>query len=83
MQRIQVSDEWLNMLNAHPFRSAKRGRFVHLLKESTKPIKIGKPKKKYEALDVSKMFGSEKRLRTGSENKDSNMNAGQANLAKK
>ena len=37
-ERILVSKEWVDLLNAHPFRSAKKGKFIHLLKQGSKPI---------------------------------------------
>ena len=62
-ERIEVSDTWMQLLHAHPFRSNKKGKFVHLLKKGSKPLKIGKAKKKYEAMDVSQVIGEEKRMR--------------------
>ena len=36
---------------------------MHLLKKGSKPIKIGKAKKKYEAMDMSQVIGENKRMR--------------------
>ena len=34
-QRIEVSDKWLQLLNAQQFRSQKKGKFIHLLKKGS------------------------------------------------
>ena len=47
-----VTNEWMSLLNAHPFRSGKKGKFIHLLKEGSKPILKIKSRKKFQALDV-------------------------------
>ena len=62
-ERIEVSDAWMQLLHAHPFRSNKKGKFVHLLKKGSKSIKIGKPRKKYDPMDVDNLIGEGKRMR--------------------
>ena len=61
-----VSEEWSQLLKAHPFRSSKRGKFIHLLKQGSKPILKIKSKKKYQAMDVVEAITNNKRLRNDS-----------------
>ena len=42
----------MNLLQAHPFQSQKKGKFINLLKIGSKPIKSIRSKKKYEAFDI-------------------------------
>ena len=62
-ERIEVSDAWMQLLHAHPFRSNKKGKFEHLLKKGSKPLKIGKARKKYNPMDMSKEIDNNKRMR--------------------
>ena len=62
-ERIEVSDAWMQLLHAHPFRSNKKGKFVHLLKKGSKPIKIGAARKKYDPMDVNQEIETSKRMR--------------------
>ena len=62
-ERIEVSDTWMQLLHAHPFRSNKKGKFVHLLKKGSKPLKIVKARKKFEPMDMEKVIGENKRMR--------------------
>ena len=66
-ERIHVTKEWMDLLNAHPFRSSKKGKFIHLLKEGSKPILKIKARKKYPAMDLIKKIEDGKRMRLGSE----------------
>ena len=56
----------MSLLNAHPFRSGKKGKFIHLLKEGSKPILKIKSRKKYPALDVVGQIENNKRMRGNS-----------------
>ena len=56
----------MTLLNAHPFRSGKKGKFIHLLKEGSKPILKIKNWKKYQALDVVGQIENNKRSRHNS-----------------
>ena len=53
----------MELLHAHPFRSSKKGKFIHLLKEGSKPVLKIKTKKKYPAMDVIKKIEDGKRMR--------------------
>ena len=62
-ERIEVSDNWMQLLHAHPFRSNKKGKFMHLLKKGSKPLKIIKARKKYDPMDVNQEIVESKRMR--------------------
>ena len=51
-ENIIVNDEWMALLQAHPFQSQKKGKFINLLKKGSKKQKEMKPKKKYQAFDI-------------------------------
>ena len=58
-----MSDTWMQLLHAHPFRSNKKGKFMHLLKKGSKPLKIIKARKKYDPMDVNLEITNSKRMR--------------------
>ena len=51
-QTVGVSQEWWDNLNAHPYFSRSKGRTMHLLKESTKPVPSVKKRRKIAALEL-------------------------------
>jgi hypothetical protein len=51
-ETILVSDEMMEQLNSMPYISKKKGKTVHLLKEKTKPVVMGKKRRKISLLSI-------------------------------
>ena len=51
-ETIHVSDEWMNLLNHCPYKSQKKGKFIHLLKSGSKVREIKKVRKTYDVFDI-------------------------------
>ena len=54
--QILMTEEWAALLNAHPYKGAKKGRMLHLLKQNSKALKPIKSRKKYEQLDLDELI---------------------------
>ena len=51
--QILMTEEWASLLNAHPFKAAKKGKMIHLLKQSSKATSGVKSRRKYKPLDFN------------------------------
>jgi hypothetical protein len=60
-ETIFCSEQWMTDLQEMPFSAGKRGRFVHLLKQGSRPVKMGRIKRKKEQMDEDTFFKLQKK----------------------
>ena len=58
---IKITEQWQEELSSMPYLSQKSGKTIHLLKQSSKPTKVGRKRRKVALLGSLEQFKESKK----------------------